>query len=143
MYFFPNVTEPLSQLACTSCPVPCDHIPVRSWPMFRARQLMRDHIESLQGILVLKCLALLPVGCTGVRSWLNSPAKSPMQWKCQMLLSLGLDSGRSHSGWRPISGRVQFERHRLQPNSCSVLGRSADVATLSAPPMMILSRMSF
>ena len=30
-------------------PVPCDHIPVRSWPLFRARQLMRDVIESLQG----------------------------------------------------------------------------------------------
>jgi|GEM_PF-6081706 len=32
-----------------TCPVPCDHIPVRSWPLFRARQLMRDVIESLQG----------------------------------------------------------------------------------------------
>lgn len=30
------------------CLVPCDHIPVRSWPLFRARQLMRDVIESLQ-----------------------------------------------------------------------------------------------
>ena len=32
-----------------TCPVPCDHIPVRSWPLFKARQLMRDVIESMQG----------------------------------------------------------------------------------------------
>ena len=33
----------------SKCPVPCDHIPVRSWPLFTARRLMRDVIESLQG----------------------------------------------------------------------------------------------
>jgi adenine-specific DNA-methyltransferase len=32
-----------------SCRVPCDHVPVRSWPLFKARQLMRDLIASLQG----------------------------------------------------------------------------------------------
>jgi sialic acid synthase SpsE len=31
------------------CRVPCDHVPVRSWPLFRARQLMRGVIASLQG----------------------------------------------------------------------------------------------
>ena len=31
-----------------SCWVPCDHVPVRSWPLFRARQLMRDVIESFK-----------------------------------------------------------------------------------------------
>ena len=36
-------------LGVSTCPVPCDHIPVRSWPLFKARQLMRDVIESLQG----------------------------------------------------------------------------------------------
>jgi CRISPR/Cas system CMR subunit Cmr4 (Cas7 group RAMP superfamily) len=30
------------------CRVPCDHVPVRSWPLFRARQLMRDVIESFK-----------------------------------------------------------------------------------------------
>jgi hypothetical protein len=30
------------------CLVPCDHVPVRSWPLFRARQLMRDVIESFE-----------------------------------------------------------------------------------------------
>ena len=30
------------------CCVPCDHVPVRSWPLFRARQLMRDLIESFK-----------------------------------------------------------------------------------------------
>jgi hypothetical protein len=34
-----------------SGPIPCDHIPVRSWPLFKARQLMRDVIELLQGEL--------------------------------------------------------------------------------------------
>ena len=28
------------------CPVPCDHFPLRSWPLFRARDLMRGVIES-------------------------------------------------------------------------------------------------
>ena len=31
-----------------TCRVPCDHIPVRSWPLFRARELMRDVIESFE-----------------------------------------------------------------------------------------------
>ena len=30
-----------------TCCVPCDHIPVRSWPLFKARQLMRDNIEGI------------------------------------------------------------------------------------------------
>ena len=28
--------------------VPCDHIPVRSWPLFRARHLLRGVIESFK-----------------------------------------------------------------------------------------------
>ena len=43
------VAEVVAGLLLNSCPVPCDHIPVRSWPLFKARQLMRDVIESLQG----------------------------------------------------------------------------------------------
>ena len=35
-------------LGLPTCWVPCDHVPVRSWPLFRARQLMRDVIESFQ-----------------------------------------------------------------------------------------------
>jgi len=31
-----------------SCSVPCDHVPVRSWPLFRARELMRDVIDSFK-----------------------------------------------------------------------------------------------
>ena len=30
------------------CRVPCDHIPVRSWPLFRARELMWSVIESFE-----------------------------------------------------------------------------------------------
>ena len=29
-----------------SCCVPCDHVPVRSWPLFRAREVMLALIES-------------------------------------------------------------------------------------------------
>ena len=30
------------------CPIPCDHVPIRSWPLFRARDLMRGVIESFK-----------------------------------------------------------------------------------------------
>jgi hypothetical protein len=30
------------------CPVSCDHIPLRSWPLFRARDVMRGVIESFK-----------------------------------------------------------------------------------------------
>ena len=30
------------------CEVPCDHIPVRSWPFFRAREVLHGVIESIQ-----------------------------------------------------------------------------------------------
>lgn len=29
-----------------TCCVPCDYVPVRSWPLFRARELMQHLIES-------------------------------------------------------------------------------------------------
>ena len=39
----------VSQLANDArCPVPCDHIPVRSWPLFRARDVLRGVIESFK-----------------------------------------------------------------------------------------------
>lgn len=28
------------------CSVPCDHWPIRSWPLFRARQVMREVMSS-------------------------------------------------------------------------------------------------
>jgi hypothetical protein len=31
-----------------SCSVPCDHVPVRSWPLFRAREVMPELIKSLR-----------------------------------------------------------------------------------------------
>ena len=30
------------------CPVSCDHIPRRSWPLFRARAVLRSVIESMK-----------------------------------------------------------------------------------------------
>ncbi|WP_145841183.1 hypothetical protein [Denitratisoma sp. DHT3] len=30
------------------CCIPCDHIPLRSWPLFRAREVMRGLIETLK-----------------------------------------------------------------------------------------------
>ena len=32
----------------SSCRIPCDHVPTRSWPLFKARDLMRGVIESLR-----------------------------------------------------------------------------------------------
>ena len=32
----------------TRCWVPCDHVPIRSWPLFRAREVMVSLIESLK-----------------------------------------------------------------------------------------------
>ena len=32
----------------TTCSVPCDHVPVRSWPLFRAREVMPALIKSLR-----------------------------------------------------------------------------------------------
>jgi hypothetical protein len=31
------------------CRVPCDHVPIRSWAFFRAREVMRGVIESFKG----------------------------------------------------------------------------------------------
>jgi len=31
-----------------NCRVPCDHVPTRSWPLFKARDLMRGVIESFK-----------------------------------------------------------------------------------------------
>jgi len=33
---------------CDVCSVPCDHVPVRSWPLFRAREVMPALIKSLR-----------------------------------------------------------------------------------------------
>lgn len=30
------------------CCIPCDHLSLRSWPLFKARDLMRGVIESLK-----------------------------------------------------------------------------------------------
>lgn len=32
----------------SNCRIPSDHIPIRSWPLFLARELMRDLIETLK-----------------------------------------------------------------------------------------------
>jgi hypothetical protein len=32
----------------SSCEVPCDHIPARSWPLFRTREVLHGVIESIQ-----------------------------------------------------------------------------------------------
>ena len=31
-----------------SCWVPCDHLPIRSWPLFRARDVMRGVVEAMK-----------------------------------------------------------------------------------------------
>jgi hypothetical protein len=32
----------------SKCSVPCDHLPIRSWPLFRAREVMRCVIEQMK-----------------------------------------------------------------------------------------------
>ncbi len=46
MYFFDAELHQLPHIP--TCSIPCDHVPVRSWPLFQARDLMRNLIESLQ-----------------------------------------------------------------------------------------------
>lgn len=31
-----------------SCWIPCDHVPARSWPLFKARDVLREVIESFR-----------------------------------------------------------------------------------------------
>jgi hypothetical protein len=31
------------------CWIPCDHVPIRSWPLFKARDVMRSVVESFRG----------------------------------------------------------------------------------------------
>lgn len=38
----------LAKAAINKCRIPSDHIPIRSWPLFLARELMRDLIETLK-----------------------------------------------------------------------------------------------
>jgi hypothetical protein len=38
----------LGGLGVPRCRVPCDHVPIRSWAFFRAREVMRGVIESFK-----------------------------------------------------------------------------------------------
>jgi len=38
----------LASATVDNCCVPCDHVPVRSWPLFRAREVMPALIESFR-----------------------------------------------------------------------------------------------
>ena len=39
---------PLNLDSSVSCCVPCDHLPIRSWPLFRARDVMRGVVEAMK-----------------------------------------------------------------------------------------------
>lgn len=41
-------SELIGQFTLDTCRIPSDHIPIRSWPLFLARELMRDLIETLK-----------------------------------------------------------------------------------------------
>jgi hypothetical protein len=43
-----DMPEGYSGRTVSSYSVPCDHIPIRSWPLFRARELMRMREESFK-----------------------------------------------------------------------------------------------
>ncbi len=38
----------VTQVPGLNCCVPCDHVPIRSWPLFRARDLMHSVLEALR-----------------------------------------------------------------------------------------------
>ena len=40
------VEQGAASIVLPNCCVPCDHVPVRSWPLFRAREVMLALIES-------------------------------------------------------------------------------------------------
>jgi hypothetical protein len=46
-YFACHMTMHVIGYVC-KCRIPSDHIPIRSWPLFLARELMRDLIETLK-----------------------------------------------------------------------------------------------
>lgn len=43
-----NGVEATENMSGHMCRIPSDHIPIRSWPLFLARELMRDLIETLK-----------------------------------------------------------------------------------------------
>jgi hypothetical protein len=43
-----NPYSALPQMRLLTCRVPCDHVPIRSWAFFRAREVMRGVIESFK-----------------------------------------------------------------------------------------------
>jgi hypothetical protein len=45
---FADLRTDTGRAALRSCSIPCDHVPRRSWPLFRARGLLRGVIESFQ-----------------------------------------------------------------------------------------------
>jgi hypothetical protein len=44
----PDLPPETLQFLLPSCSVPCDHVPVRSWPLFRAREVMPVLIKALK-----------------------------------------------------------------------------------------------
>ena len=47
--YFKTITQRLTEIHhAYICRIPSDHIPIRSWPLFLARELMRDLIETLK-----------------------------------------------------------------------------------------------
>ena len=45
---FGQISPDEYQIRNPTCPIPCDHVPIRSWPLFRARDLLRGVIESFK-----------------------------------------------------------------------------------------------
>ena len=42
----PELSEQNRLASEATCCIPCDHVPIRSWPLFKARDVMRGVIES-------------------------------------------------------------------------------------------------
>ena len=36
------------RIAKATCPIPCDYVPVRSYPLFRAREVLREIVTQIE-----------------------------------------------------------------------------------------------
>ena len=112
----------LERQECNSCPSPCDHLPRRSWPLFRARDLMRGVIESIQREQRSKC---------------NEPSSSASTHDASdtggnSLLWGALDgAGRALATVRKWRGREDMPDRSHRPNTLSATLTPAKEALLN------------
>ena len=56
----------VAAVSLSPCRIPCDHVPIRSWPLFKARDVMRGVMESFKVEKALcpgQVISHTPIGC--------------------------------------------------------------------------------